>query len=59
MSDDSKKYFSLHGAESEGWRLMMYTFVGESVTPAWSAPKEFPKLQDALAELCEHEVISE
>lgn len=63
----AKRYFSLHGSESEGWRLMMYTYVIppgatvpiDAVTPAWSAPKQFDKLSDAMAELCEHEVIGE
>lgn len=63
-----KPYFTLNGSESQGWRLMMYRNVIEkahdgteteldSVTVAWRDAKEFPKLKDALAELCLHEEV--
>lgn len=48
------RYFSIHGSEKDGWRLMVYDIISsanDTVSPAWSKPKEYDSFKEVQKEI--------
>lgn len=62
------KYYSIHGSDKDGYRLMMYRYNGdinkagkfieaEDVSPYWSTPKIFKTLAELITALEEEHCV--